>query len=557
VSEVSERQARWPVALAAVVGAFLFLSQGGWVALNVTRFDWIQPGSDWAYHTLAWVYFRNAEWQLPLGAIPDLLHPVGSTVVLTDAIPWVALPMKVLAPLFPNPIQLIGPWLFLCYLLAGWFGARLAQALGARPIPAFVVGVFFAISPVLMHRLKHEALAGHFLILWALAAYVSRRKSTTLGAVLVPLVAFGVHPYLFAMVLPISLAALVRAAWVDRLITWRLAAAATGALFAALALVAWPLGYFSAAFAAGGNGFSHYGTDLATFITTQKSSWFFRDLKGHPARWEGFAYLGAGGFLLVASAIVLEILARGRRVWRRTLPLAIVLVPLTLFALAFPWRLFGKPLVDLEWFWRPFGFFTGALRTSGRFIWPLYYAILAGAVGVWLLRRPRFAPIALALVLGLQIADTKTAFFAQQYTARFEPPAWSPAWQLARGEYRHLVLFPPRCGDGSGTCCPGFSVKPFRPDTWLMLHAAKLGLSTNSTGVGRLDRVAHGQACAELGAAVDEGRLDPRTIYQIGGGFEGRFRKGNPDAICAVLDGVLTCVDAEAPAGFREALQTR
>ena len=547
----TERLARWPALVAAAFGAALFFSQGGYVAIVPTRLDWIKPGSDWAYHLVAWLFYRNAPWQWPVGAIPDLLHPVGSTIVLTDCIPWVALPAKLLSPLLPSPVQLIGPWLFLCYVLAGWFGARLGQALQASPRSAAFIGAFFAISPALMHRVQHEGLTAHFLILWALAAAFSQRRATTLAGAIVPVVAFGVHPYLFAMTLPICLAALVRAAWVDRIVSWRLAGAVTLAMFGVLVLAAWVLGYFDAAFAGGGLGFSHYGTDLAAFVTTQKRSWFLPDLPGSKARWEGYAYLGAGGLFLVVGAIVLEALARGKRDWRRGLPLAVVVLGMALFALADPIRILGEPLVQTTGLWKHFDFLTGAFRTSGRFIWPAYYAVLAAAIGVWILRRPRWAPWVLGFALALQIGESRIGFFGPQFQDTYPTAPRDPAWELARGEYRHLVLFPPRCGDGSGTCCVGFSWRPFRGDTIQMMQVALLGLSTNSSGVGRVDRARHAVACQELFSDVDAGRLDPRTIYQIGGGFEFRFHHANPGAVCGVLDGVSTCVAADAPRAFR------
>jgi hypothetical protein len=546
----------WPAVAAAIVGGGIFLSQGGWAPLDPWRLDWIRPGSDWAYHTVAWLYFRDAPWQVPLGRIPDLLHPVGSTVVLTDALPWISIPLKLVSR---SPLQIVGPWLALCYVLAGWWGARLAQALGARPMAAAIAGVFFALSPVMMHRVEHDALTAHFLLLAALTVAVSARPRQTLwGAVLLPLIAIGVHPYLLAMVYPLALAALLRGAWIDELFPGRVALGAALAMTAALYGLAALLGIPQQSFAVQGSGFGHYGTDLATLFTTQNSSWILPDLPGQQARWEGYGYLGLGGLVLVVSALGLEIARRGAdRRWRRSLPVAVVVLGAALFALADPIRWLGQPLVETTALWRPFEFLTGAFRTSGRFIWPLYYALLAAAIGVWCLRAPRAAPWVLGAFLLLQSIDTKSGFLGLQYRERFDYPARDPRWELARGEYRHLVLFPPRCGDGSGTCCPGFSSKPFKGDTTQMMAMAALGLSTNSTGVGRLDRAAHAIACKDLQADVDAGRLDPRSIYQIGGGFEARFSTNNPGAVCGILDGTLTCVAPDAPAAFRIALQAR
>jgi Family of unknown function (DUF6311) len=559
VSDGSERLPWWPALAAALFGLALFLSQGGAVGLDVTRTDWMYPGSDWAYHLLGWTYFRDAAWSWPLGDIPGIHYPVGTTLVYMDAMPWIALPMKLLSPILPRPFfQFIGPWLCLCYFLAGWFGARLAQALGARPVAAAFAGAILALSPPLMERVIHEALMGHFLLYWALTVALSPRpRQTLVGAVLVPVIALGVHPYLLAMVFPICLTGLVRGALFDRIFSWQRALAVGGGMCVALVLLALMLGVGGGAFGMSGNGFSHYGTDVTTLVMTQGRSRFLPDMPGHRARWEGFGYLGLGGIALLVSAVYLAIWRRADLRWKRLVPLAVVLVGATLFALADPIRLLGKPLVRTNAFWDQLPLLTGAFRSSGRFIWPLFYALLAAGIALWARLGPRAAPVVFGVVLALQIADLKNGFFSTQFTKRYEWVERDPAWELVAGEYKHLVLFPPRCGDGSGTCCPNFTKAPLRPDTTQMMHSSRLGLTTNSTGVGRADRQKHAIACAELQAAVDGGKLDRETIYQIWGGLEGRFLQANPNVVCAMLDGAQTCVTADAPAAFRQALQRR
>ena len=45
------------------------------------------------------------------------------------------------------------------------------------------------------------------------------------------------------------------------------------------------------------------------------------------------------------------------------------------------------------------------------------------------------------------------------------------------------------------------------------------------------------------------------SIYLIWGGLESRFLRANPGVVCAMLDGMQTCVTPDAPARFREALR--
>src|SRR5215468_8938067 len=101
-------------------------------------------GSDWSYHYVGWVYYRQADLHLfPLGAIPGL-----------------AVVLRLFAPVLPATFQYIGLWLLLCFVLMGWFGARLVQALApsSSSLTAALGGALFTLSPPLMMRVPHEAL---------------------------------------------------------------------------------------------------------------------------------------------------------------------------------------------------------------------------------------------------------------------------------------------------------------------------------------------------------------------------------------------------------------
>jgi hypothetical protein len=121
--------------------------------------------------------------------------------------------------------------------------------------------------------------------------------------------------------------------------------------------------------------------------------------------YEGFAYGGLGVLLAIALAAPLLWTERraywGRRVW----PLALTAVLLTLFAIspnvAIGDRGLAVPVPDVLMR------LAGAMRSSGRFFWPVYYLLPLG--GVWLLRGSlgdrATRPLLLALA-ALQVYDT-------------------------------------------------------------------------------------------------------------------------------------------------------
>lgn len=555
-----------PCAVAALFGLAVFLfGYDGLRIANPTNVTWMLPGSDYAYHHAGWVFYRHAEWSLwPLGDIPDFQYPAGTTVGFMDGIPWVAVPMKLVAPLLPEHWQYIGPWLGLCFTLQGWFGARLAQAIAPRicPVTAALAGAFFVISPILFVRLVHEALCAHFLLLAAIAQCIrpSRRWPRAAPLVLSAVTA-GVHVYLTAMVLPLAIAALFRA-WGDGAIRRAPTAVALSVANVALvvALFAW-MGFFSSGSSdLEGGGFGIFTTDLLAPLNPGKYTHFLPS-RG-PRRGVSFedpGYVGLGGMILGFSGIILLVVGRLRREpplpWRKTVPLLVATGLMALYAASPKISILGHVLVDLTPLYKPFGVVTGAFRMLGRFIWPTTYVLVAGGIGVWVLRRPRLAPYVIAVALVAQMADLKHLIFKPVLRGAHAVRRWSPDWDLARGDFRHLALYPPRCADSSYVCCgKEKSRRPPGTDVYQANLATRVGLTLNSGGSSRARRTLMMPYCDKLFADIAAGKLDRQTIYWVAKDKEEQFRKANPSAICKMLDGELACVAYDSRGPFRDKL---
>ena len=59
-----------PVLAGALVGFAWGLYRLGLPGVDPTNVTWLLVG-DWAPHELGFLFFRNAEWQLPIGATPN------------------------------------------------------------------------------------------------------------------------------------------------------------------------------------------------------------------------------------------------------------------------------------------------------------------------------------------------------------------------------------------------------------------------------------------------------------------------------------------------------
>ncbi len=443
---------RGPEFLAAVFGLGWFFAIGGYRALPPTALDWL-GGSDWTQHLMGWLFLRRSPWTLPLGRVEGLAWPGGTTVGFTDSNPLVALPLRLASPLLPQDFQYIGAWLGACFALQGWAGARLAAVGSERAVDRLLGGILFALSPALLARLGHDTLCAHFALLLLLALHLRPVNGPLAGrrmlrrALAATTLLAAVHPYLCAMSLALSLALVAKLWRVDRLVGGREARRWAGALLLAPLAILGLLGYLTAA-PSHGTGFGIFSTDLLAFVNPFGASSLLPDLHSESGQWEGNAYLGAGGVFLaaVATSLALRAPPRPGRL-RAVAPVAAVSLLLAAFALSSTVRAAGREVLDLGWLYRSLAGVVGPFRSSGRFVWPLYYLVLALAVVLPLRRlrlRPRLATALLAGAVLLQLADLAP----RAVGAHFQPRPWrprDPAWQHAAGHYRS-----PRAGAAAG-----------------------------------------------------------------------------------------------------------
>jgi hypothetical protein len=86
--------------------------------------------------------------------------------------------------------------------------------------------------------------------------------------------------------------------------------------------------------------------------------------------------------------------------WRPWWPLLAAILFLTLWALSPRVHLVGVRILIVPGVEEAFGNFLSVFRSSGRFIWPLYYAVMIGILAGWLRRDERWVtPMLLALLL--------------------------------------------------------------------------------------------------------------------------------------------------------------
>ena len=552
----NDTSARWPRLVAAGLGLAWYLAAGGWSTLWPTHTSWVFH-SDWRQHWMGWLFFRDAPWTFPLGSVPSLLYPVGTTIGFTDSNPIVSILLKPFSAWMPAEVQFIGPWLAVCFICQGYFAAALAGLVTKDKAQQILAAMMFVASPVLAVRLGHDTLCAHWILLallyLGLRQYSGARETSRAMWQSTALVVFaaGTHPYLAAMSFVLALAVFGRLL-ADRLCSPVRAAVAALVTTGSMLGMFWIIGYLSTGASPASSGFGEYSSDLLTLINPDVlSNLFFEKLRfpTQGPQWEGIGFLGLGGVAAAALAAVRVIAARpnvARRVWI----MGGACVLLACYALSRHITFAGATILDASVLYQPFTGIVTAFRASGRFIWPLHYVLLlAGVWGVIRLGERRGASIgaaALVVVVVLQITDVRVdRFWLAPKEFRQAPVA---EFALARGKFKHLALAPMQvlgvCGD------------PYEEDHVyrFMLLAYRLKLTYNSGIYARVDAPRVSRACLAQDQNLDAGRADADTIYVVAPAYLERFRAIG--AACGRFDGDWICVGVHSDERFRTLVAT-
>src|SRR5580658_1354796 len=140
------------LAIALIVGFFYALLVMGPRSLNPKNVNWV--AFDPAYHYIGWELFRqdpHVHW--PLTYTDRLGYPQGESVALLDLNPLMAVVLKPLSPLLPEPAQYFGIEVILGCTLQFFFAFRLLQALiGTNVVGAALGSAFYLLAPPLNYR---------------------------------------------------------------------------------------------------------------------------------------------------------------------------------------------------------------------------------------------------------------------------------------------------------------------------------------------------------------------------------------------------------------------
>lgn len=550
---------RWDRFAAALFGLVWFVALTDLRVLDPLDTDVLAGAADPAYHAIARDFAQWDTWHWPLTRIENYLAPVGTSAVFTDSNPWLVLVTKLVLPRSTPTLQLVGSWLALMFMLQGWCGARLVARVTDDKIVRAIGGALFTTSPALALRLGHEALCAHFVFLLLLETALTP-KSDPHGGVralariaAVVIFAAGVHPTIFAIAIPLAIVATAR--HLDRRSPKSVALVLLGVV-AGPAFVWIAFGTMSARESTSAAGWGYFSTNLLSLVDPLESSrsMFLPVLPHGPGQYEGIAYLGAGVLLLVVVALVRT--ARTRPPLRSLLDrwqcaLVVAIASTTIFALSARVMLGVHVVLDVSKLYEPLHTVTNAFRSSGRFVWPLHYAVMAAGIFGAAKLRARWPRIVLGVALFVQIVDGHHVDGRAFFTLDARPPPASDAWRLAHGDYSRLVIDPPDIQGGFDRC-PDLrnTVGSFLP---LARIATREKLVFNSGWAARFAADELARYCEDVARDRREGVFDAQTIYAPEPHVADAYLR-SPALTCGRLDARTICVRADRPTAFQRAL---
>jgi hypothetical protein len=460
---------------------------------------------DTAQHIIGQRYYILDQWRIPPLETQLLRWPGGTNIALTDSIPLLAIPAKLLKRVLPPGFHTIFWFLAIAWCLQPVAAVYALRSGGEkRLLPSFAVSVVALSMPTLLQRglRPHEALCGHFLILVAIGLYfrISRgsKMATWLGAPALLVSSLLIHPYLMVMV-----AGVLMAAPLSLLIRRdALSLPVSIAFLAAIAItagVALALGY--AQEVGVGRGYGLYGMNLlapvdptGSEIIPFVSAW----MRAAGMQSEGYQYLGAGVLLLCLVATISICYRPPKRVCARHAGLLIVSLGLVLFALSTD-VYSGTTLVFH--FEHPPGIFD-SFRSSARFFWPVAYLLVIGSVATVMWRFPSKAGVSVLLIAaGLQLIDATSLRNRLHAHLRRDVK-----WQIDRQTLGPLMQHSDRLTLWPRFECAGNIIWD-QQYLQVLLLASQYGLRTNTMYTPNPEEIGPCRAADVIGKPLEPGEL--------------------------------------------------
>ena len=137
----------------------------GFDLISFTNSSWLST-RDMTADLLSWQYFKNDEWQFPIGNNPNYGIDIATGIVFSGSIPFLCILFKIFGNFLPSNFHFFSLWIFVCFFLQSFISFLIIYD-NTKNLTFSVVGsLFFLTSPIFIGQIMmHMALAVHWLIL--------------------------------------------------------------------------------------------------------------------------------------------------------------------------------------------------------------------------------------------------------------------------------------------------------------------------------------------------------------------------------------------------------
>ncbi|GAA4296428.1 hypothetical protein GCM10023142_35140 [Anaerocolumna aminovalerica] len=487
-------------ACGAILGLISFIGIYGYNVLNVQYDDWLMRGGDISQHYLGWRYYRESNWSFPIGLIEGLAYPSKFSIIYTDSIPLFAVIFKVMSPILPETFQYFGIWGAVSFMLQGGISAIIIKKFTKSNIIPIISSLFFIYSPVVLQRMfAHSALAGHWIILCAIAIYVykeyfnSFKKNIISWSILLSL-AVSIHMYFVPMIVAIMFFYYIKDYIENKRIKESIIVMLSSITIALVIMYLLGAFYGNSDIIQGGLGI--YSANINTLFNSQLTSKFLLQLPlATSGQYEGYAYLGIGVIILLLIAIVdiidkFDMKINFKNWIKNNIDLVLcisIMFVFFIFALSPTITINDKIIVNI-----PLPSFINSVlsifRASGRFMWPIMYILMILLIVNVINNHSKNMPVILVICCILQLIDISPVIknlnlrFSNkiEYTSKLNSDAWE---ELSKDH--NEIIFIPIEGEGNSEILSSY----FDIDTIFDLgeYAIDNNMVMNDFYIGRRD----------------------------------------------------------------------
>lgn len=435
------------IVVGALIGLSVALVSIGLDVLNPKNISWIMSETDRRQHFIGWNFYLNDQWHFPIGYYDNWGAPTGMSIIFTDSIPILAIIFKLFKPLLPSPFQYLGLCMFISFIMMGVLSVIVTKKFTDKLSVQAIVSIFLMINPLIFLRVTgHTSLTSQWLILWAIYLLINEkyRKKDLVNWLILILLSLSIHPYLLFMVYIIYIIYLCKGCFLDRNIKISKAIVNVIITFLSVIFVMYLLGYFKVnADILEDPCFGLFSFNLNGFINPLGFSKFIRTPLAYSGQYEGMAYLGVGGIVLVILAII-DLIRDGydKSKIKLYITLIITIVVFIILSLSNMITFYGKTLCIIP-LPKIIKDIWCLMRATGRMVWPAWYIIVIWSFYKVIKSSKKNPTLVVAILLIIQLLDLsemqikiRTGFNKQ---TNWQTTLKSEFWSKAKEEYTNVA----------------------------------------------------------------------------------------------------------------------